>query len=277
MSQGILITFLNMRKISTQKASGGDLASEEAKPSIARALDILDLFTIETPSWTAEQICDARDLSVPTGYRYLRELLSAALLVRLSGGRYALGPRIIALDYTIRQSDPLLRVAAPVMSDLARRTGCDCVLSALLGVQILDTHREAGADALSLAYGRGRPRPMFHGAAPKVILAEQPTAWLRKLYDARSDDIAAAGMGADWTTFRQSLSDIRRRGFYISHGELEPNLSAIAAPIDVGSQEAQAAIALVNVSDRFDVLNTDLIAQLVMQSAQQIGAALQID
>jgi hypothetical protein len=42
-------------------------------------------------------------------------------------------------------------------------------------------------------YGRGRPRPMFYGAAPKVILANQPAAWLHRLYDARSTEIADAG------------------------------------------------------------------------------------
>lgn len=256
-------------------ADPADPHLDDTKPSIGRALAILDLFTVDAPSWTAEQICEQRRLSLPTGYRYIRELVGAGLLVRLSGGRYSLGPKIIALDHTIRQSDPLLRLAVPVMVDLVRRTGCACVLSSLLGDQILDTHREAGAEPLTLAYGRGRPRPMFYGAAPKVILANQPAAWLHKLYDARSAEIAAAGLGKDWSSFRRYLSEIRRNGFYVSRGELEADISAVAAPIRGGSPEPHSALALVTTSERFKLLNVDLLARLVAQGASEIGSMLQ--
>jgi len=248
---------------------------EEAKPSIGRALAILDLFTVDAPLRTAEQICEQRQLSVPTGYRYIRELVNAGLLVRLSGGHYSLGPKIIALDHTIRQSDPLLRAAAPVMADLVRRTGCACVLSTLLGDQILDTHREAGVEPLTLAYGRGRPRPMFYGAAPKVILADQSTAWLRKLYDVRAAEIAAAGLGRDWSSFRRQLAEIRRNGFYLSYGELEPDISAVAAPIRASGAEPHAALALVTSSERFELLNVAMLAGLVVEGASQISTLLQ--
>ncbi len=253
-------------------SSGATL--DDARPSVGRALAILDLFTVDAPSWTAEAICEQRRLSIPTGYRYIRELVSAGLLVRLSGGRYSLGPKIIALDHIIRQSDPLLRVAAPVMKDLVRRTGCACVISTLLGDQILDTHREAGAEPLTLAYGRGRSRPMFYGAAPKVIIADQPTAWLRKLYDAHGAEIAVAGMGRDWTAFRRGLADIRRQGFYVSRGELEADLSAVAAPIRITAQDPQSAVALVTSSERFDLLDVAQLAALIKRGGEAIAAAM---
>ncbi|MDR3466225.1 MAG: IclR family transcriptional regulator C-terminal domain-containing protein [Xanthobacteraceae bacterium] len=249
-------------------------ASDDVRPSVGRALALLDLFTVEAPSWTAERICEERRLSLPTGYRYIRELVAAGLLVRGSGGHYSLGPRIIALDYTIRQSDPLLRVAVPVMKDLVRRTGCACVISTLLGDQILDTHREAGAEPLALAYGRGRSRPMFYGAAPKVILADQPANWLHRLYDARAGEIAAAGMGDDWTPFRRGLAEIRRRGFYVSRGELEADLSAVAAPIRMAAEDTQSAVALVTASERFDLLDAAQLAALVRRGGEAIAAAM---
>lgn len=255
-------------------SDSSDATLDEARPSIGRALAILDLFTVQTPSWTAERICEERRLSVPTGYRYIRELVAAGLLARASGGRYSLGPRIIALDYTIRQSDPMLRVAVPVMKDLVRRTGCACVMSTLLGDQILDTHRESGAEPLTLAYGRGRSRPMFYGAAPKVILADQPTPWLHRLYDAHAAAIAAAGMGGDWAGFRRGLAEIRRQGFYVSRGELEADLSAVAAPIRMAAQDPQSAIALVTSSERFELLDIAQLTVLARQGGEEIAAAM---
>ena len=195
--------------------------------------------------------------------------------MRLSGGRYSLGPKIIALDHTIRQSDPLLRVAAPVMADLVRRTGCACVLSALLGDQILDTHRESGAEPLTLAYGRGRPRPMFYGAAPKAILANQPTAWLHKLYDARSAEIAPP---VSATTGRRFAASCRRSGATVSMfraANSKPICQQWRRPIRAGSPEAHSALALVTSSERFELLNVDQLARLVIQGVADIGAMLQ--
>ena len=115
---------------------------------------------------------------------------------------------------------------------------------------------------------------MFYGAAPKVILADQPASWLHRLYDARSAEIAAAGLGKDWSSFRRYLSEIRRNGFYVSRGELEADISAVAAPIRGGSPEPHSALALVTTSERFELLNVDLLARLVAQGAAEIGGML---
>ena len=58
----------------------------DKRASLSRALAILDLFTAERPSWTVEQICKAFGIAVPTGYRYVHELMTVGLLMRLAGG-----------------------------------------------------------------------------------------------------------------------------------------------------------------------------------------------
>ena len=70
-------------------------------------LKVLDLFTEEAPALTADEIIARLKYSRPTGYRYVRELVAAGLLVRAPHG-YALGPRIIEFDRLIRRHDPLL-------------------------------------------------------------------------------------------------------------------------------------------------------------------------
>jgi hypothetical protein len=114
--------------------------------------------------------------------------------------------------------------------------------------------------------------------APNVLWRSsegyQPTAWLRKLHDARSDEIAAAGLADDWPAFRRKLSEIRRNGFYVSRGELEADLSAVAAPIRAAPPEAQSALALVTSSERFELLNIDVLSRLVVNGAGEIGEIL---
>ena len=54
--------------------------------SVARALSVLDLFDGEHAIWSAEGICAALRCPLPTGYRYLRELVAAGLVRRVAGG-----------------------------------------------------------------------------------------------------------------------------------------------------------------------------------------------
>lgn len=124
---------------------------------------------------------------------------------------------------------------------------------------------------LTLAYGRGRPRPLFTGAAPKMILATQPTGWFRACFEAHGDAANAAGMGADWSEFRAKLRALRKLGFYISRGELEPTLCAIAAPIPPSvHQESAATVAVVTSAERFALLNVEMLTSLVRQAAWRI-------
>jgi DNA-binding IclR family transcriptional regulator len=243
--------------------------------SPSRVFAILGLFSREHPVWQPDQINEALGYTRPTGYRYVKELADAGLLQKVSAGRYALGARIIELDYQLRQSDPVLLAAVPVMEALARRSGLDAVLSVLYaGPKVIDTHRVNVDKSLRLAYGRGRPRPLFRSGAPKVLLAGAPRALLLRLYESRADEIAANGMGRTWAEFRALLTQIRREGGYRSHGELEPGIGAFAVPVHNGADEVVAALALVGSAARIDRESDASLAARLQEAAADIRAAL---
>jgi DNA-binding IclR family transcriptional regulator len=235
---------------------------------------VLDLFSDQRLNWSAEEITAAIDVSLPTGYRYVKLLSDAGLLQRTADSQYTLGPRVIVLDHYIRMADPVLRQAVPFMKELVTTTGFDCVLSGLYGNQVLDTHREFSAAPATLSYGRGRPRPLFLGGAAKVILAGFAPAALHKVFDAHPADIAAAGLPTDWPSFRRCYSAIRKRGHYLSIGELEPHLAAMAAPVYRPDGDIAGAISLVSTTARMSVSDPQRLAQLLARAAQDITARL---
>lgn len=248
--------------------------SEKADTSLARMLGVLDLFTEERLFFSAEDIAQALDVSMPTAYRYLKTLSDAGLLRRGSDARYTLGPRVVVLDHLIRQADPVLQCGIPIMKELVAQTGFDCVVSSLHGDQLLDTHREYGALPADLSYGRGRPRPLFRGGAPKVILAGLPTAQLHKLFNTHAQDIAAAGLPTEWTAFRRTYSQIRKQGFYFSNGELEANLAAIAVPLRQADGGVIAALSLVTTVQRMAVIDPAKLTPLIQRAGREISDRL---
>ncbi len=247
---------------------------DKSASSLGRMLSVLDLFDEHRLTRTAEDIAAALEVSLPTGYRYVRLLLEAGLLQRVEHSHYTLGPRIILLDHTIRQADPVLREGLPIMRELVAATGFDCVTSGLFGGQLLDTHREPGSAPLPLAYGRGRPRPLFQGGAPKVLLAALPPAQLRKLFEAHRDEAVRCGLPADWPALRRYYAAVRKAGHYVSRGELEPHLTAVAAPVPKADGGAWAALSLVLPTTRVAIVDVDKLVALVTEAADRIGRRL---
>lgn len=247
--------------------------TEKADSSLARMLGVLDLFTEQRLHWSTEDISATLGVSLPTAYRYVKTLTDAGLLRRSTDAQCTLGPRIVVLDHFIRQADPVLQCGIPFMKELVAQTGFDCVVSSLHGEQLLDTHREYGTMPADLSYGRGRPRPLFKGAAPKVILAGLAVPQLHKLFDAHLPDIAAAGLPTEWPAFRRYYSHIRKSGFYFSNGELESNLAAIAAPLQAHGVLV-GALSLVTTVSRMAVIDLSKLTPLIQRAADEVSARL---
>ena len=244
--------------------------TDKSDSSLVRMLSVLDLFSDRQLSWSAEAITAALQVSLPTGYRYVKMLTDAGLLQRSADSQYTLGPRIIMLDYYIRRADPVLQHGVPFMQELVTQTGFDCVISALYGQQLLDTHRELGTAPASLSYGRGRPRPLFQGAAPKVILAGLSPAQLHRLFDEHLDEVGSVGLPSNWSDFRKYYSAIRKTGYYFSNGELEPELAALAAPLYRADGSVLGAISLVTTVQRMALVDLPKLARLLTRAAQEI-------
>jgi len=238
--------------------------------SRARMLAILDLFSDRAPAWTTEAIIARLKFSRPTAYRYIKELCNAGLLLRLTGGLYVIGPRILELDLLIRRSDPLLHVARPVMRDLIAQTGGDVLLANLYGGQVMVVHRELGPAPVAISYDRGRPHPLFRGSTAKAVLPYLPRGQLRRLYETRSREVEAAGLGRSWPDFRAALAAIRRRGYVIGHGELDRDVIGIAAPIFTDQKRVLGSLVLILTKQQYEVLDQERLQQLVLKTSGRI-------
>jgi DNA-binding IclR family transcriptional regulator len=237
-------------------------------------LAVLDLFTAAQPVWTAEDIIAKLGTSRPTGYRYVRELVAAGLLMRLTGGLYHLGPRIIELDYQIRSTDPVLQAGQPIMKALADRTGCHVLLSNMYGEQVLNVHHEPGIEPLKIRFARGVPLPLFRGSTSKAILAFLPRGRLKRIYERHAGEIAEAKLGRTWEEFRQALAAIRRVGVAYSSGELDPPNVGNAAPFFAADGEVLGSLTLVTLDKRWALSDREQVIALLREGAQEITDAI---
>ena len=244
----------------------------ETMNSLSRMLDVLKLFKPDQPVIDIDIICTQLDYTSASAYRYVRELTSAGLLVRLPRG-YALGPRIIELDRHMTQFDPLLAASRDIVGDLVAQTSLELLISELYGSTVINILQISGADAQPLNFGRGRPMDLFHSATSRVILAYLLPRQLRRIFDdAAPEDLER--LGPTWKEFSKSMLRIRKDGYCISEGELDPDKSGIAAPIYDEKQRILGSITLVGNSERFSAFNKDFLSGLITSAAHKITARI---
>lgn len=210
--------------------------------SLRRMLGVLELFTPEAPSWTAEDIAEVLDCSVTTAYRYVRELVEVGLLRRDQGATYVLGTLPVELDYQIRMGDPFILAAGSVVEALAKDMGYDTVVGTFYGDRIVTVLHAVGSEPAGASYGRGRRMPMFRGALSKCIVCMLPRAQLRKIH---ARQLASDPSSPSWDELLAEVQAVRKAGFAVTLGELDPNLVGVAVPLVSAAHRISASLGFV--------------------------------
>lgn len=244
--------------------------------SLTRMLSVLDLFTQDHVTWSADEVALQLDCSIPTAYRYLRELTESRLLRTVSTGRYALGNRIIELDYQLRSGDPLIQASCGPMKDLAQQVECDVALVMLSADHVLTIHYEPHGTQMRASYGRGRRMPTFKGAMSLAVLSTLSKPQLRKLLQKNSGELeASATLDESLETLSQTLKSVRKQGYATSLGALDPHNAGIAIALEISEQSIYCGLGLVMSAERFRLLETEKAAEWLEQCRNQIFHQLQ--
>lgn len=203
----------------------------ETTNSRDRVLAVLDLFSESRPLWTPDELMRELGYSRPTLYRYLKSLKESGLLMSARGGRFALGPRVVEMDYLSRRADPLVAAAAPHLAELAAAHPCTALVVRWYGDKMLCVASHSSAPNPVSSYPRGRPMPMGRGAIGRSIMAFLPRQRLIPLITRYADDLRGVGAGSTPEEIIAVLKRIRRAGVAIAFGEVTPGAIGIAAPI----------------------------------------------
>ncbi len=198
--------------------------------SLAKMLALLDAFSVNRHIWTVDALATHFGYTQPSTYRYVRELCDAGLIVRMPGGKYAIGARVVELDSLIAETDPLTKVFSPMMESFSKTLGCTALLSNAYGEHLINIKHFRGNEMLDLTFLRGRRLPWFRGATSTAILAFLPRARVRKLFDQHFEDEKSK---ENWKKLLTKLNQIVDSGFSVSRGELQDNIVGVGCPIIV--------------------------------------------
>ena len=214
---------------------------QEAVRSVSRAFTLLTMFTPNRPRATLTELAHESGLALSTVSRLLATLESLQLVRRLDSGSWGLGVRVLQLGAAASETFDLIDVAEPVLEKLNRATGENSNLAIRL-------------DATSFAYVR---QVMSRHAV-------RHATWVGKTQPLKGTANGAVLLGS-----------IPRGRYVATRKTVEPEISAIAAPVYGPSVDVIASVSVTAPTYRMTDRKMSRYAKLVVEAAAEISRALQ--
>lgn len=207
-------------------------ANQYTVETLLRGLDILVLFTRETPSLTLTEIANKTGLNKATVFRFVSTLEQAGYLVRdAETKRYAPGPKVLQLGFAAISSLELRQVARPFLEVLSQRVGETVSLSILDGMEVIYVDRVRNRQIVGVVLGLGSRLPAHCTSMGKAMLANLDPNELKVRLKQIDLKPCTPKTLVDNSALKSELEKIRRQGYAINDEELEIGLRAVAAPI----------------------------------------------
>jgi DNA-binding IclR family transcriptional regulator len=196
--------------------------------TLARGLDILELFAGDSPELTQTEISERLGLPVPTVHRLVKLLTERGWLVRdARSRRLRLGLGAARLLPAMRLPD----LARDPLRAVADRSGETVNLATLDGGEVLYLVSETGSNLLTLRSHVGLRLPAHATALGKCLLAQLGDEEARRAAGREPYPALTPRTVTSWEKLRPQLERVRREGVAYSREEYELGLHSIAVPL----------------------------------------------
>ncbi|MFF8894856.1 IclR family transcriptional regulator [Brevibacterium casei] len=200
-------------------------------PALRRSVAILRHLASSNRAISAGALVRALEIPRSSVYELLSVLEELGLVVRTEPG-YVLGPGVHELGSSYLRTNPLQRLAQPVVRQLAEDTSATAQLAIIRGWETVYVLKEQSLRSVAVVTATGVRMPSYLTATGRAILAELPKSEVLAMFQSESAFVTRTGVGPG--SFKQLsalLAQTRRAGWAIEHGEVTPGISTLAAPV----------------------------------------------
>lgn len=243
-------------------------------PAVARAFEILQLFSAHRRLITAPEM--ARELDIPrsTVFRLAQTLEHLGLLERNEGGHaFRLGVGVLRLGFEYIASLDLAEIARPYLEALRDESGMSSHLVIRDGDEVVVIVKAARRSAISGSLNLGTRLPAHATVLGRCILADLTSEELRSVFRGHGAKLKAYSEQTPRTVadLEAVLMEDRTRGYAVSESFYESGIRAISAPVRDGTGKVVAAI---NVTVPSDCRIDEELVGKVRNAADGISHAL---
>lgn len=216
--------------------------------SVQRALSILETFKEGEVELSLASIASKTGYYKSTILRLIGTLEHFSYIQRTSSGNYRLGKNVFQLGTLYRNSLDIEQLVRPILQELVRTTNETAAYYVRNG-----TKRQC-------LYRVNSPRSARHHLEEGVLLPL---------------DVGATGhVLLSFLDKKESNKKIREQGFYISLGERNPDVAAVAVPVLDSDDQIFGALSVSGLISRFDAAKRELALQELMSKSKELAKLL---
>ena len=235
-----------MRNSSTkpagEEAGGGVIA-------VTRALSLMEAFEIGEAALSLADLSRRAGMHKTTALRLARTLALSSYMVQTDDGLWRLGPAAGWLGARYQAGFDVNNVVEPALHELVKATGESASFYVREGNIRSCVARVEGPQSVRHNVRIGERLPLDSGAPGRVILAFSGTKG-------------------------EPYESIRERGFHISMGEREPEVSSVAAPVFAVNWRLLGSMCISGPTSRLTKAKLEKHAKSVIRAANELSYAL---
>jgi DNA-binding IclR family transcriptional regulator len=210
--------------------------------TLERGLAVLTELARHPDGLSTAQVAAACGLHRTVAHRLLVSLVGTAFVRRDPSGRHHVGPAVH--DLAASAGPSLRNVAGPILQDLADRLGMAISLIEVeSGAAVTTLVAHPATEGPQFAYRLGHREPLDRGAGGVAAMASAPS---------QPSEAAA-------------VHEARRRGYAVTHGELNPGAHGVAVPLPGWSSPASVTVV------SYDPKEIERVRRPLMETAGEIG------
>jgi|SRR5579875_88537 len=243
-------------------------------PSVGLAIRILKLLSrYKYKNCSLKEISELTGANKTTCLRVLRTLEREDFIkYDMETKKYSLGPYLIPLGNRAMELNDSVLLAVSELKSVAFETGCTTVL--------VERHRddrliyiaseEPPKEEVKISVSIGQQFPIAGAAFGRCFLAyEDEEEWQRYIQTGLVRYTPNSIVDAD--VFISKLKEIREKGYAVSHGELTPGVSAVAAPIFDKSGEVELVLACLMMTSQSEPELEQLVTKVIVEKTQKLS------
>lgn len=248
-------------------------AAEDRLQSVGRAIQVLEIIA-EDGEMGVTDLAERLGVHKATASRLAGTLASRGLIERdRATGRYRLGFGLIRLAGAVMANLDLVRVARPILEDLAHETHETVNLGVPAGDAVVYVDQLSGARSVVSVNWVGRRTPLHCTSNGKVLLAHASASDRARLLALPLERLTPRTI-VEPSRLETEMEEVRRRGYAQTLEELEEGLNAVAAPIRQADGSLAAALSVSGPAFRMTARDLPRIGELAIRAADEVSRRL---
>ncbi|ERL49194.1 IclR family transcriptional regulator [Halomonas huangheensis] len=211
---------------------------------VENMLRFFEFFSAEQTPATLTQLSSALSLPMSSTSNLVSTLREHGYLyeIRRRGGFYPTR-RMFDVSQRIMDGDPVLNMVRDHMADLRSETGETVLLARRDGNEVIYLDTQVSTKGVRYSAQAGERRPVYAISSGKAILSALSDNDLKAELEAMDYSKAASNSITDPDELFRTITESRRRGWFLNATEFTPEVSGVGMLLEVAGQKIGLSVA----------------------------------